>query len=208
MSSATSAAHPNPDLAVVANFFFPDRDLSLHAVDGRRASFKCSSPVGRACCDNDGGLTNLQSSEAVCDRDFAVLGVAFELFGDLLEFREGHLRVDLIVKVRDSAIACVVPHDAVEDDNCTSAVAGNGLPNADLIERVRGDPTPRRSSRDGRDEGERVTVIEDKLKVGEVEIDCEPEVVSEWGESRVSLGDDCPGCGDVGVTREREMFFV
>lgn len=113
----------DPFFAVAPDFFFPDGCDGFESVDAVAAGVGGFGAVGGGDGDGDGGVADVESSDAVVDGDLGDVPALSGFLGDLAHDGDGHVGVGVVDEVVDVASEVVVADDAEEE--CDGAGVGS-----------------------------------------------------------------------------------
>jgi hypothetical protein len=106
-----------PGGAIGEVFLFPDGDGALKRVDRKAASVESGGSMWRADGDEDAGLADFESAEAMRDGDAIDCELCVNVGGDFAQLRERHRFVGFVIKVERAAAVGIVADAAVEGDD-------------------------------------------------------------------------------------------
>src|SRR5262249_5355530 len=109
----------HPCLAVLENFFLPDRDSLFDAIDRIMACLKSDMPMWRGHYNHDGRFRNLQFSETMNDADALDFRPTLaNLCPYAAHFFNGHRFIGFVRQGDDWAALGIIAHNAVKCDHC------------------------------------------------------------------------------------------
>ena len=125
-----------PDGAVGEIFFLPDGNGALERVDGEAARVECGGAVGCADSDEDAGLADFETAEAVRYGNAVDGKVGVDVGGDFAQLRECHRFVRFVVEIERAAAVGVVADASVEGDDGAVGISSNVADERGGIDRV------------------------------------------------------------------------
>src|SRR6058998_2926130 len=181
----------DPHRAVVGVLLLPDRHDRLELVDGGARRCERGVAMRRPRGDDDRDLADGEVADAVVHDETQRRVLGLETSRDLTHLRLGHLRIGLVLEMRDHLPAAAVAHRAEEhDDAAESRVAHRRKRVVDRQRRGRdGDRCDGHgTARHGRDESDLVAIRE-RLLGRDVLVVSRDHDLTAFGDERMVLQD-------------------
>ena len=107
----------DPFFSIGENFFFPDRDFALEAIDAGESGFESGASVGCSGDNHNARFANGETPEAMYDADLADREFSHDLPADVFHLLDGHGLITIVFEIRGSAAFGVVADNSFEHDD-------------------------------------------------------------------------------------------